>query len=64
MFKYEKKLEYPINITKKDLNIAKYLLTALGGSAGEMAAATRYFVQSFSMPDDKGCSLLTDIATE
>ncbi len=64
MFKYEKKLEYPINITKKDLNIAKYLLTALGGSAGEMAAATRYFVQSFSMPDDKGCALLTDIATE
>ena len=64
MFKYEKKLEYPINITKKDLNMAKYILTALGGSAGEIAAATRYFTQSFSMPDEKGASLLTDIATE
>ena len=64
MFKYEKKLEYPINITKKDLQMAKYILTALGGSAGELAAATRYFVQSFSMPDEKGCALLTDIATE
>ena len=64
MFKYEKKLEYPINITKKDLNMAKYILTALGGAAGELAASTRYFVQSFSMPDEKGCALLTDIATE
>ena len=64
MFKYEKKLEYPINITKKDLKMAKYILTALGGSAGELAAAIRYFIQSFSMPDEKGRALLTDIATE
>ena len=64
MFKYSKKLEYPINITKKDLNMAKYILTGLGGSAGELAAATRYYIQSFSMPDEKGKSLLVDIATE
>lgn len=64
MFKYCKKLEYPINITKKDLEMAKYIITTLGGSAGELAAATRYFVQSFSMPDEKGKALLVDIATE
>ena len=64
MFKYEKKLEYPIKIKNKDLKMAKNILTALGGSAGELAAATRYFVQSFSMPDEKGKSLLIDIATE
>ena len=64
MFKYLKKLEYPLNITKKDLNMAKNILTALGGSAGELAAATRYFVHSFSMPDDEGKSLLIDISTE
>ena len=64
MFKYEKKLEYPVNITKKDLAMAKYILTALGGSAGELAAATRYFTQSFTMPDEKGKTLLKDIATE
>ena len=64
MFKYFKKLEYPINIKKKDLAMAKNILTGLGGSAGELAAATRYFVQSFSMPDDKGKALLVDIATE
>ena len=64
MFKYSKKLEYPINITKKDLAMAKYIITALGGAAGELAAATRYFVQSFSMPDERGKALLVDIATE
>ena len=26
MFKYDKKLAYPINITKKDLKMAKYLI--------------------------------------
>ena len=64
MFKYCKKLEYPINITKKDLAMSKYIITGLGGSAGELAAATRYFIQSFSMPDEKGKALLIDIATE
>ena len=49
MFKYYKKLEYPINLTKKDLKMAKYIITGLGGSAGELAAATRYYIQSFSM---------------
>lgn len=64
MFKYCKKLEYPINLTKKDLKMAKYIITGLGGSAGELAAATRYYIQSFSMPDEKGKALLVDIATE
>ena len=64
MFRYSKKLEYPVNITKKDIGIAKYLLTALGGSAGEVGAALRYFEQSFSMPDERGKALLTDIANE
>lgn len=64
MFRYSKKLQYPVNITNKDIKFAKYLLTALGGSAGEIAAALRYFEQSFSMPDEKGKALLADIATE
>ncbi len=64
MFKYLKKLEYPINIQKKDLNMAKCILTGLGGSAGELAAAMRYYIQSFSMPDERGKALLIDIATE
>lgn len=31
MFKYEKKLNYPINIKNKDLKMAKYIITQLGG---------------------------------
>lgn len=64
MFKYDKKLAYPINITKKDLKMAKYLITQFGGPNGELGAAMRYFSQKFTMPDDKGRALLNDIATE
>ena len=64
MFKYEKKLNYPVNIKKKDLKMAKYLVTQFGGSNGELAAALRYFSQKFTMPDEKGKALLNDIATE
>lgn len=64
MFKYVKHLNYPVNIKKKDLKMAKYLLTQFGGANGELAAAMRYFSQKFSMPDEKGKALLNDIATE
>lgn len=64
MFKYIKHTNFPINITKKDLRMAKFLLTQFGGANGELAAAMRYFSQKFTMPDDKGKSLLNDISTE
>ncbi len=64
MYKYVKKLNYPIDIKKKDLRMAKYIITQLGGASGELGAALRYFSQKFSMPDDKGKALLNDIATE
>lgn len=64
MYKYFKKLNYPVNIKKKDLRMAKYIITQLGGYAGELGAALRYFSQKFSMPDDRGQALLNDIACE
>ncbi len=64
MFKYVKHTNYPINIRKKDLRMAKYILTQFGGANGELAAAMRYFSQKFTMPDEKGKALLNDIATE
>ena len=65
MFAYKKYLEYPIaNIKKKDLRFAKYLITTVGGAAGELSSAVRYMQQRYTMPDDKGRALLTDIATE
>lgn len=64
MWKYVKTLQYPVNIKKKDLKMAKYLVTQYGGANGELAAALRYLNQRYSMPDDKGKALLTDIGTE
>lgn len=64
MFSYVKTTQYPINIKKKDLRMARYLITQFGGQNGELGASTRYFSQKFSMPDDKGAALLNDIATE
>ena len=42
MWKYDKKLEYPINIKKKDLKMAKAMLAQYGGPDGEFTAAMRY----------------------
>ena len=64
MFKYVKRLQYPINIKKKDLRMAKYLVTQYGGANGELGAALRYLNQRLTMPDNKGKALLNDIGTE
>ena len=64
MWKYEKKLQFPVNIKKKDIKMAKYIITQTGGANGELGAALRYLSQRYTMPDDFGKSELTDIATE
>ena len=64
MFKYEKMLEYPVNVKKKDLRMAKLLVAQFGGPDGELGASLRYLTQRFTMPDDKGKALLSDIGTE
>ncbi len=64
MFAYQKRLQFPINIKKKDLKMAKFLLSQYGGPYGELAASLQYLNQRFSMPDGRGKALLTDIGTE
>lgn len=64
MWAYEKRLQYPINIRNKDLKMAKYLVAQYGGANGEMGAALRYLNQRYTMPDNRGKALLTDIGTE
>ena len=64
MWAYEKKLEYPVNIKKKDLKLANYMLSQYGGGNSELAAALRYLNQRYTMPDEMGRNLLSDIATE
>jgi spore coat protein JC len=44
--------------------MAKAILTQYGGPDGELAAAMRYLNQRYSMPDESGRALLTDIGTE
>ena len=64
MFTYEKRLLFPVNIKRKDLNMAKCLYTQYGGPDGELGAALRYMNQAYKMPDEQGKALLIDIATE
>lgn len=64
MWTYSKKLQYPINIKNKDMSMAKYIITQFGGPNGELGASMRYISQRYTMPDDKGKALLTDIGTE
>ena len=59
-----KKLQFPIDIKKKDLKMAKNIMTQLGGANGELGAALRYLNQRYTMPDKRGRALLTDIGTE
>jgi spore coat protein JC len=64
MWKYKKMLQYPVDIKNKDVRMAQMLVTQYGGANGELAAALRYLNQRYTMPDEKGKALLTDIGTE
>lgn len=64
MWKYSKSLLYPINIKKRDLKMANFIITQYGGPYGELGAALRYLNQRYTMPDERGRTLLTDIGTE
>lgn len=64
MFIYMKTLMYPVDIKKRDLKMASLIATQYGGPQGELGAALRYLNQRFTMPDDKGKALLSDIGTE
>lgn len=64
MWGYEKKLQYPVKIQNPDPAVAKLVITQLGGPDGELAAATRYLNQRYTMPYKECKGILTDIGTE
>ncbi len=64
MWVYEKKLQYPINITRPNPAMAKFIMSQYGGPDGEMGASMRYLSQRYSMNNRKVAGLLTDIGTE
>ncbi len=64
MWIYEKKLQFPVSITKRDPAMAKIIISQLGGPDGELGASNRYLHQRYAMPYDEIKALLTDIGTE
>ena len=64
MWNYEKRLQYPVNITKTDANLAQVIISQFGGPDGELSASMRYISQRYAMPYREIMGLLTDIGTE
>ena len=64
MFRYDKKLQYPVKIDRPNPKLARIILTQYGGPDGELGASLRYLSQRYSMPFDELKGLLTDIGTE
>lgn len=64
MWNYEKRLQYPINITTPNAKIAQVIISQYGGPDGELGASMRYLSQRYTMPYNEVAGLLTDIGTE
>ena len=64
MWIYQKKLEYPVNITTPNPRMAKALMAQYGGPDSELGAGMRYLTQRFSMPDNRVKATCNDIGTE
>lgn len=64
MWIYEKKLQYPVNITTTNAKLAQVIISQFGGPDGELAASQRYLSQRYTMPVREAAGLLTDIGTE
>lgn len=64
MWNYEKRLQYPVNITQTNPKIAQVIMSQFGGPDGELAASMRYLSQRYAMPYREVQGALTDIGTE
>lgn len=64
MWNYEKRLQYPVNISHPNAQIAQVIMSQYGGPDGEIGASLRYLSQRFAMPNRKAMGMLTDIGTE
>ncbi len=64
MWIYEKRLQFPVNITIRDPKIAKLIISQYGGPDGEINASLRYLSQRFTAPNRITAAVLTDVGTE
>ena len=60
MWKYEKKLLYPVKIKNKNPRLAQIILSQYGGPDGELGASLRYLSQRFA----EALSKVTDKVNE
>ena len=47
MFVYEKRLQYPVRITKPNPKLASWIISQYGGPDGELGASLRYLSQRY-----------------
>lgn len=64
MWGYEKRLQFPVNITSPNAKLAQAIISQYGGPDGEMGASMRYLSQRYAAPYREVASILTDIGTE
>ena len=64
MWIYEKRLQYPVKISRPNAQLAKVIITQYGGPDGELGASLRYLSQRYSMPYPELKAILTDIGIE
>ncbi len=64
MWNYEKRLQFPVHITKTCPKTASLIISQFGGPDGELSASMRYLSQRYTMPCKEVGGLLTDIGTE
>ena len=61
MWNYERRLQYSVNITRPNAEMAKVIISQFGGPDGEVGAAMRYLSQRYSNTNRKVVGVLTDI---
>ncbi len=64
MWKYENRLQYPVNIKEPNAKLAQVIISQYGGPDGEMGASMRYLSQRYATPYREVAGVLTDIGTE
>ncbi len=61
MWNYEKRLQFPVNITSPNAKLAQVIISQYGGPDGEMGASMRYLSQRYAAPYREVAAILTDI---
>ena len=64
MWSYDKRLQFPVKIKNPNPQLAKIVISQLGGPDGELGASMRYLNQRYAMPYKECKGILTDIGTE